>query len=665
MLVIRYFSITFIVVFSCTASMSQDLQKSITLDSLMIDTTTYTPYYKNTKNQSTHYSKKIDDNDVLKLSAGVSIFNSLRGQVPSLGIPAYFANAQSTVLRNNIIGLTVNTNIMVDGLPFNNGIGRYLNTNAFEYSSISIASSANATSFINGSNNGSFFITSKTGEGHYKPMFEFNSSTTNGWQEVTSPTGKTQLNEWYLSNSLAYSQDFGAVDLRVSYNFLNWNSDLPLVNFTPNRHNFKINSGFNIANKLKARLIVDGMYSSTSRRSEFTIVPPPTSVDESLKEAFYQGNLTMQYQVLPWLNLSSQWSLSQRDSSSSRTVPQDFTARQIGDQRLTGNLFANIDKQLSRKFKLNGFLGYQSIAQQRNLRNNVNLGYTDFNSSLSIPHWAAGAVIGYKEMINLESTVRWATYSYLPSSDNQQSNYSLGSSFVFSKVWKPSFLSFGKIRGNWGKFSYEPLLGYPFENRLSALRNPTMINTTEIGLDVLAFKSSLKVTFNYFASDQVLNVNQGVVNVFDRRLLKGWDSELSYEFIKNSSLSIQLGLLLSSIQEGFQAKGVSTLNYGSPNTRNSVLLKLKTNKLLLITLVDAAKFSDALVSSSFIKLRDVSIGYKMQARGLTNLGVKEATLSLTGRNLYVISSTGVDFESLYLVNAGMQKSITANLNLVF
>ncbi|MCA6420402.1 MAG: hypothetical protein IM603_15015, partial [Cytophagales bacterium] len=164
--------------------MSQDLQKSITLDSLMIDTTTYTPYYKNTKNQSTHYSKKIDDNDVLKLSAGVSIFNSLRGQVPSLGIPAYFANAQSTVLRNNIIGLTVNTNIMVDGLPFNNGIGRYLNTNAFEYSSISIASSANATSFINGSNNGSFFITSKTGEGHYKPMFEFNSSTTNGWQEV-------------------------------------------------------------------------------------------------------------------------------------------------------------------------------------------------------------------------------------------------------------------------------------------------------------------------------------------------------------------------------------------------------------------------------------------------------------------------------------------------
>ncbi len=662
---IRFIISTIISCILYSVSIAQSSTQANKIDSLKNDTITYTPYFKNSLSRSTHYIKRIDNKDILQLSAGVSIFNTLRGQVPSLYMPAYFVNAPLSGLRTNSIGLIAGTNVLIDGLPFNNKIGMYLNTNAFEYSSISMASSPNATSFINGSNNGSFIITSKTGEGYTKPMFEFNSTTTNGWQEVTGLAGKKQLNEWYLSNSLAYSQDFGAVDLRVSYNFLNWNSDLPLVKFTPNRHNIKVNSGFNIGSRFKARLIVDGMYLATSKKSESTIVSPPTFVDETLKETFYQGNLTMQYQVLPWLNLSSQWSLSQRDSSSSRMVPQDFRDRQIADQRVTGNLFANIDTKLSRKYRLTGFIGYQSVVQQRSLRNSINLRYNDSKSSLNTPHLASGIVIGYDEMINLESTVRWATYSYLPSSDNQQSNYSLGSSFVFSKAWKPSFLSFGKIRGNWGKFSYEPLLGYPFENRLSALRNPTMINTTEIGLDVLAFKSSLKVTFNYFASDQVLNVNQGVVNVFDRRLLKGWDSELSYEFIKNSSLSIQLGLLLSSIQEGFQAKGVSTLNYGSPNTRNSVLLKLKTNKLLLITLVDAAKFSDALVSSSFIKLRDVSIGYKMQARGLTNLGVKEATLSLTGRNLYVISSTGVDFESLYLVNAGMQKSITANLNLVF
>jgi hypothetical protein len=665
MLVTRCFSITFIVVFSCAASMSQDLQKSNELDSLVMDTTAYTPYYKNTKSQSTHYSKKIDDRDLLKLSAGVSIFNSLRGQVPSLGMPAYFVNAQSTVLRNNIIGLRVNSNILIDGLPFNSGIGTYLNTNAFEYSSISIASSANATSFINGSNNGSVFITSKTGEGHAKPMFEFNSSTSHGWQEVTSITGKKQLNEWYLSNSLAYSQDFGAVDLRVSYNFLNWNSDLPLVKFTPNRHNIKVNSGFNIGSRFKARLIVDGMYLATSKKSESTIVSPPTFVDETLKETFYQGNLTMQYQVLPWLNLSSQWSLSQRDSSSSRMVPQDFRDRQIADQRVTGNLFANIDTKLSRKYRLTGFVGYQSAVQQRSLRNSINLGYNDSKSSLNTPHLASGIVIGYDEMINIESTMRLASYSYLSSSDSQQSNYSIGSSFIFSKIWKPFFLSFGKIRGNWGKFSYEPLLGYPFENSISALRNPSAINTTEIGLDVLAFKSALKFTFNYFASDQVLNVNQGVVNVFDRRLLKGWDSELSYEFIKKSNLSIQLGLLLSSIEESYRAKGAGTTNYGSPNTRNSVMLKLKTSRVLLMALVEAAKFSDPLVSSSFAKLRDVSVGYNLHAELLTKLGVEEATISLVGRNLYVLNSTGVDFESLYLVNAGMQKSITANLNLVF
>ena len=592
----RCVMLTILSVISCSVSNAQNSTQANKIDSLKNDTIVYTPYFKNSVSLSTHYTKRMDNKDILKLSAGVSIFSTLRGQVPSLYMPAYFISAPLSGLRTNSIGLIAGTNVIIDGLPFNNGVGTYLNTNAFEYSSISIASSANATSFINGSSNGSFIITSKTGEGQTKSMFEFNSSTTNGWQEVTSLSGKKQLNEWYLSNSLAYSQDFGAVDLRVSYNFLSWNSDLPLTKFTPNRHNLKINSGFNIGNRFKARLIVDGMYLATSKKSEFTIVSPPTFIDETLKEAFYQGNLTMQYQVSPWFSLSSQWPLSQRDSSSSRTVPSNFASRQIGDQRSTGNLFANVDTKLSRKYRLTGFVGYQSAVQQRSLRNSINLGYNDSKSSLNTPHLASGIVIGYDEMINIESTMRLASFSYLSSSESQQSNYSIGSSFIFSKIWKPSFLSFGKIRGNWGKFSYEPLLGYPFENSISALRNPSAINTTEIGLDVLAFKSALKFTFNYFASDQVLNVNQGLVNVFDRRLLKGWDSELSYEFIKKSNLSIQLGLLLSSIEESYRAKGAGTTNYGSSNTRNSVMLKLKTSRVLLMALVEAAKFSDPLVS---------------------------------------------------------------------
>lgn len=663
---IRFVTITTILVVICSISIAQDLVQSAATDSLKMDTIVYTPYFKSATNLSTHYEKRVDDKDLLKLASGTSIFNVLRGQVPSLNLPAYFANAQSAGLRNRLTGTISNTNILIDGLPFNSSIGTYVNTNAFEFASIATASSANATSFLNGSYNGGFMITSKTGEGYTKPMIEFNSATTNGWQEVTSLSGKKQLNEWYLSNSLAYNQDFGAVDLRISYNLLSWNSDLPLIRFMPTRHNLKINSGYNIGNKFKARLIVDGMYLDASRKYEFGIVPPPIVVNEAVKEMLYQGNLTLQYQVLPWLKLSSQWSLSQRDSSFTITKSSlDNSSGQLGDQRVLGNLFVNIGKQLSKNFWVSGFLGYQLVEQRRDLSRKVTLGSISVKSSFDTPHLAAGAQVGYKEMINLELTQRMASYDYLPTSDRQQSNYTVGSSFVFSKIWKPSFLSFGKVRANWGKVSHEPILGYPFESTIARLRNPTPIINSEIGIDVASLQSKLKVSFNYFTSDETLNVSQGFLNPFEKRLLRGWDSEMSYEVVKRSNLSIELGLLLSSIQEGYQAKGGATSDYGSPNTRNSLFFKLKTSRILFTSLVESVRYSDPLVTTSFVKLRDVSVGYKAQASLLTRLGIKEVFLSITGRNLYVLSSTGVDFESLYLINNGLQKSITANLSFVF
>ncbi|MFN0217074.1 MAG: TonB-dependent receptor, partial [Saprospiraceae bacterium] len=180
----------------------------------------------------------IDDTTYFQTNYGISIFNSLRGQVPNFTIDPYF--------KVRSIGWRSSTPLLViDGLPYSQEIINSYNFNAIEFTSINLLISGNASTLF-GSNgaNGAVILQTKSGEGKSKPTIEFNSYTTNSWNMIEEfnvtdirdsiinrvdslgiitpdtvqfyegENSKKRLTQWFLSNTLAYSQDFGKVDLR-------------------------------------------------------------------------------------------------------------------------------------------------------------------------------------------------------------------------------------------------------------------------------------------------------------------------------------------------------------------------------------------------------------------------------------------------------------------
>ncbi|QLH31168.1 MAG: hypothetical protein HWD62_00830 [Cyclobacteriaceae bacterium] len=94
----------------------------------------------------------------------------MRGQIPGLTTPSYAPSANASGLRTGPFPFVDDALLIIDGIPFNNNIGNYLNLNTFDFSSISAFSNTNALNFLGGVNSGAFVLTSKTGEGVVEPL---------------------------------------------------------------------------------------------------------------------------------------------------------------------------------------------------------------------------------------------------------------------------------------------------------------------------------------------------------------------------------------------------------------------------------------------------------------------------------------------------------------
>jgi hypothetical protein len=267
----------------------------------------YTPYFSQEKLKSLgNYVGVVDDSLLFQFSSGISVLNTLRGQVPNTDISPH---AQFATARQNSL-------FVIDGLPYQSEISSYYNMNSFDYSSIALLSRVNAAAIYGGTGaNGALILKSKTGENQLKPAVEFNSYSTLSWYDIENPNSDSETTkQWYLSNSVAYMQDFGKIDTRVSYNFLAIPSTSDFDRHS-NGHNFKINTGFDLNPKFNARLIIDNLYTKSSYSSsafnpqQGIVVPSEGKTNNNL----FQGNLILRYQPLRWLTLTSQNSLGKID----------------------------------------------------------------------------------------------------------------------------------------------------------------------------------------------------------------------------------------------------------------------------------------------------------------------------------------------------------------
>ncbi|MEN4758975.1 SusC/RagA family TonB-linked outer membrane protein [Chryseobacterium sp. C39-AII1] len=149
-----------------------------------------------------------------------------------------------------------------------------------------------------------------------------------------------------------------------------------------------------------------------------------------------------------------------------------------------------------------------------NLNNGIENSLATNNSShSSIKSLFASVSLGYKDLLFLEATGRNDWFSML---NDSQFYPSVTGSFVFSKVLKADWLSFGKVRAGWasialGTAPYSRLtyteIGLPF-NGAPQYSNPNTKNdpnikpelkiTQEIGLEASLFKNRVSLDFTYY-----------------------------------------------------------------------------------------------------------------------------------------------------------------------
>lgn len=187
--------------------------------------------------------------------------------------------------------------------------------------------------------------------------------------------------------------------------------------------------------------------------------------------------------------------------------------KNFGDFSL--NTFAGFNIRDNKMSWLNGTtVGGLIIPGLYNLNNGTENSLATNSSSHSSVKSVFGSVsVGFKDMLFLEATGRNDWFSML---NNDQFYPSITGSFVFSKVLKADWLSFGKIRAGWSSIAlgtdpYSRLtyteIGLPF-NGAPQYSNPNTSNepniqpelkvTQEIGIEASLFKNRLSFDVTYY-----------------------------------------------------------------------------------------------------------------------------------------------------------------------
>lgn len=233
--------------------------------------------------------------------------------------------------------------------------------------------------------------------------------------------------------------------------------------------------------------------------------------------------------------------------------------------------------------------GFLNVPFQYFISNGSSQTFSQNYSQLAINSLFASADIGYNDLLYLNLTGREDWFSTLDVANNHLFYPSVGLSFLFSNLWKPGWLSYGKLRASWAQVGggapspYGLDLTYTAQAQqyvngatLMNITNTTIPNkltpytstTTEIGLETRLLNSRLgiditvydrtttndivaaSVPFSSGYSSVALNVgeirNRGIELLLYGSPVKNqnftWDLSLNMAYNKNTVLKIADGL---------------------------------------------------------------------------------------------------------------------------
>ena len=255
---------------------------------------------------------------------------------------------------------------------------------------------------------------------------------------------------------------------------------------------------------------------------------------------------------------AEEFGLAQADETSGYWVFDDTIMRQTYD--LIGRYTWNVSDKFNAQFVAGGqFMDQHARGSENSTTGGLIIPdlYTVSNSRANYPLVEnnirgqkagvyAQASFDYDRFLFLEGTIRNDTSSALPKSNRNYTYYSLGSSFVFSELFKSNWLNFGKVRLSYAEVGNDMAFGRPgfYGNRGTVNGIPMAdISTTyvdfeslkperqkswEVGLETSMFKRRVSLDVSLYKTntqDLLFSVPQSPSTKYSFSLINAGETE--------------------------------------------------------------------------------------------------------------------------------------------
>jgi hypothetical protein len=619
-----------------------------------------------------------NDKHARQTNAGFSVLNTLRGHMPNFEPGAMYSNQPGELRFAYPL-------MVIDGLPFSNRSFDYYNLNTFEFENLYALSSGNAVSMYGtGASRGAFILETKNGRDVLDPTLEFNSTPSLSWEKLESDpifqVEERTIQQWRFTNAIAFMQDFGKVDTRVSYT----NSFLPNDAFgrdtRRDNHAFKVNTGVDLLRGLDVRLILDH-FSSRDRSTDLLGTT-------NLSNKTLQGNLILTYKVLSWLTLNSQTALAQLDKNGTSSA----TETNAEQKRKLGNLFISFKKSFGSSVTYTAFSGIQY--ENNGIAKSVSTtsGIAGSERKYVTKTLSMGMGMQYINALFVDFNYRQDDFNMLPDG-NSKPNWSVSSAFNFLDAfnWESRIVPAAKLRASFGITSVPYSQGFPYSLEDSYWTtfgvNHPKTNMLETGIDLSLLMDRLTLSGTYFYIDEkapALIASPGNSG-YDQTFIgvgavkqKGLEAILTGTPIKRTNISLLTKLIWGSYEIHVKQPGGYDpsiepifLGYHYPDWRGGILNQLELKRFFTTFLIDARKGGNVLQydyssadgsltvqDGTQVKLRDVSLGYSLPIRK-TNM----VQVALSFRNIWLIYSKANQDVEESAMNLQKSANISLSLNL--
>ncbi|WP_159022769.1 SusC/RagA family TonB-linked outer membrane protein [Formosa sp. L2A11] len=261
----------------------------------------------------------------------------------------------------------------------------------------------------------------------------------------------------------------------------------------------------------------------------------------------YWGNVVLNYEITDWLSAVGRFTFDTYSELQEERIAvgsvdvSEYSRYNNNVSEYNYDLMLSFNKDLSEKINLSGIAGFNLRQNNQNsiyavtngglnlaglyaLSNSVNSieAPSEYDATKVVDGEYVQASLGYDNFAFVEGTYRTDRSSSLPLAENRYDYWSATGSLVFSQLIQADWLSFGKVRGNYGKVGNDtdPYnvfntygIGTPFNGGIatnpSAKNNPNLKpeeqTNWELGLEMQFFQKRFGFDVTYY---DALNENQ-------------------------------------------------------------------------------------------------------------------------------------------------------------